>query len=179
MIKRMAVAALLAVVGVARAEKIDNPEYKNWSQFKVGSSVTMKMVTEASGMKTEMEQTTTLVELTGDKAVLETKGKMVVSGNTMDMPASKRDVPAKVDNQPAGEGKKPEMKESEEEISVGGGKVKCKKIETTTESNGMKTASKVWTCNDVPGGTVKMEADTTGAATSKTVMEAIKWEAKK
>jgi phosphomevalonate kinase len=172
--------AAFALAPAARAgEMVDNPEYKMWSGFKAGSSVTMKMVTEASGMKTEMEQTTTLLEISGDKAVLETKGKMVVSGNAMDMPAQKRDVPAKVEKVAGGEGKAPEVKESNEEVSVGGKSLKCKKTESTSESNGMKTTSMVWMSDEIPGGTAKMESSTTGAATSKTVMEAVKWEAKK
>lgn len=170
----------LALPVSARAEQVENPEYKMWSGFKPGSSVTMKMVSEAAGNTTEMEMTHTLVEVNGDKAVVETKTKMVVAGNTMDMPAQKRDIPAKVDKVEGQEPeKKPEVKESKESIEVGGQKVDCKKTETTSEANGMTMHATVWMCEQIPGHMAKMESTSEGQMSSKTSMVAVKWEAKK
>lgn len=173
------VVSLALPVSTAAGEMVDNPEYGMWSKFKAGSSVTMKMVSEAAGNKTEMEMTNTLVEISGDKAVVETKTKMTVSGNVMEMPAQKRDVPAKVEKMESKEGKKPETKESEETIEAGGQKVKCKKTESTSEANGMTTHATVWMCDEIPGGMAKMESTSEGSMSSKTSMVATKWEAKK
>jgi hypothetical protein len=162
------VAAFSALAGLRRDD--DNPEYKLWSGFKKGAWVKHKMTNEMTGFKSEMENTTKLEDLTADKAVIETV--MVMSGNKL--PAQKRDVPAKVKTE-AAKGDAPKPKEGDEEIEIAGKKVKCHWVETTTETNGNKTVAKVWQSKDIPGGMAKMEANTTGAATSKMVMVAVEW----
>ena len=153
----MRIAALfcvaLLVPGVCVAGNVDNPEYKAWSKFGVGSMVEYKVQSEAAGTKTESTMTTTLVEKTDEKIVLETKTKMVVAGNEMTMPAQKRDVPATID-QPEGQGDGPEATEGKEDVEAAGKTLSCKTTETVNESNGMTTTSKVWQCADVPGGMV-------------------------
>lgn len=173
-------AALLALCSSAVAEEIDNPEFKMWSAFKAGSWVTIAMVTDSAGTKTEMEMTHKVVENTKDKIVIETSNKMKMNDNWMDLGApTKRDVPAKV-KKPEETGKPADKpKEGSEEIELDSKKLKCKTWEMTTEQSGIKSTSKTWTCEDVPGHTAKMESNSTGAATSKTTMTATKWEAKK
>jgi hypothetical protein len=58
---------------------------------------------------------------------------------------------------------------------VGGKKVKAHWGESTTETGGTKTVAKVWQAKAVPGGTVKMEAKTTGTVTTNTSMVATEW----
>jgi hypothetical protein len=184
---RKFVLAAAAVVGLVlcassvRAEDMENPEYANWKGFKPGSSVTMKMVTEAGGAKTEMSQTHTLVEINADKAVIETKGSMVMGGNKIDLPANKRDIPAKVEKPKGGDAKgdgKADVKESSEDLTVGGKKVKCKVTETKSESAGTKTHSKVWMADEIPGHMAKMESQSEGASKSAMTMTADSFEAK-
>lgn len=158
-------------------DEVANEEYKNWSACGVGSWVTMKMETEAAGNKTEMEQTHKLAEKTDEKCVIETSGKMIMGGNAIDLPANKRDVPAKI-QKPSGEAKKPDMKEGDEEIEVGGKKLKCHWVETTMEHSGTKTWSKVWLCDEIPGRMAKMESKSDGAMSSTTKMWASGWEKK-
>ena len=164
------VALVLSTVAVADAQ-VDNPEYKSWSGFKAGAWVKFKMVTEASGTKTEMEQTVKLVDLTPTKAVVETG--MVMAGNKL--PAQKRDIPAKITPESAKLPKTSKPAEGDEDVDVGGKKVKAHWVESTTEAGGNKTVAKVWQAKAVPGGTIKMEARTTGAVTSKTSMVATEW----
>ena len=173
-----AVLGLVLSASTVRAEDVDNPEYVQWSKFKVGSFVTMKMETETGGNKTEMENTTTLVELTKEKAVIETKGHMMMGGNKIDIPANKREIPAKVKKAEGGKGEGPKAKEGNEEIEVGGKKVKCKTVEADTEASGMKTHSKTWMCEEIPGHVAKMESHSEGAMKSSTKMWADKWESK-
>jgi hypothetical protein len=168
--------AVSAMLALCIQDEVDNAEYKNWSSCGVGSWVTMKMETEAAGNKTEMEQTHKLVEKTDAKCVVETSGKMVVAGNTMDLPANKRDIPAKIKKGDAKEGEKP--KEGDEEIEVGGKKVKCHWVESTSENAGTKTTAKVWTCDDIPGKVAKIVSKSEGAAASSMTMVASGWEKK-
>ncbi|MBL8990861.1 MAG: hypothetical protein JNJ48_04695 [Phycisphaerae bacterium] len=173
------VAAIVCCVSpVLAADKIDNPEYKQWSAYKAGTSVTMKTDSEAAGNKSSMSMTTKLVEVTGDKVVLETVMTIDAGGQKMDMPAQKRDVPAKIEKpaETKTDEKAPKPKTGEEEIEVAGKKYKAKWTETTTEQNGMKSIAKVWTSDEVPGTVLKMESKTTGAmeATSKGVVTEIK-----
>ena len=163
------VAIILSTVATAGAE--DNPEYKSWSGFKAGAWVKFKMVSESSGAKTELEQTVKLVEMTNAKAVVETG--MVMAGNKL--PAQKREIPAKITLEAAKAPKAPKPAEGDEDIDVGGKKVKAHWIESTTDIGGNKTVAKVWQAKGVPGGTVKMEARTTGAVTAKTSMVATEW----
>ena len=168
------VAIIFSTVALAGGAEMDNLEYKNWSGFKPGAFVKFKMVTEASGTKTEMEQTVKLVELTGAKAVVETS--MVAAGNKL--PAQKREIPAKVKIEAATDAKAVKAQkpaECNEDIDVGGKKLKAHWVESTTETGGYKTVAKVWQAKGVPGGTVKMEAMTTGAVTSKTLMVVTEW----
>ncbi len=166
-----AVVAVLALL----VQDVDNPEYQNWSKGKAGSFVSSKMVSDFGGNKSEMEMTTTLKEISADKAVVETKTSMVVGGNKMDLPAQSRDVPAKIKKVEGKEGEKP--KEGDEEIEVAGKKLKCHWVETTTDANGNKTTAKVWTTKEIPGGMAKMESTTEGAQKGSTsmVVTAFEW----
>jgi hypothetical protein len=153
--------ALFAGAAVAYAgDMIDNPEYKNWSHCKAGSWVTYEMV--ASGNKSSM--TYKLLEISADKAVVETSMPPTKVGDKeYPIPATKRDVPAKVEK-PKDEGAKGEKaKEGDEEIELGGKKVKAHFME-------MKD-SKVWYSDEIPGKLAKSK-------TSASEMSAVKWEKK-
>lgn len=163
------VAVLSLFASSTFAGDIDNPMYKNWSAFKVGTWVKSTSVTEASGMKTEMETTSKLVELTAAKAVVEVTMSMTMMGNKTDMPARKDEIPAKIPDATATAEKKPDVKEGNEDLDVGGKKVKTKWIETNVSG----TKSKVWTSNDVPGTLVKMDSETPGQ--SKTTLSVTGW----
>ena len=166
MSKVLAVAAIQALVS---AQDVDNAEYKSWSGSKVGTAVKSKMVSEAMGNKTEMDQVVTLVELTADKAVIETV--MTMMGNAM--PGQKREIPAKVKSAPAGDAKGVKPVEGDEEIEVAGKKVKCHWVETTSDANGMKTVSRIWQSKDIPGGMAKMVSNSTGSMTSSTTLTVV------
>jgi hypothetical protein len=173
----VAVGMILAGGAVcSAADQIDNPQYTAWAKFKPGTSVTTKMVSDAAGQKTEMEITTTLVEVTAAKLVLEAKTSMSAGGQKMEMPAQKTDVAAKVDKPAAvavaPDAPKGEVKESTDEVEVMGKKVKCKVMETKTTANGMNINSKTWTSDEIPGGMVKMETKMDGAMTGTTTVMA-------
>ena len=176
LIKGVAVVALaLCFSGTARAaEATANPEYTNWSKFKAGSWARLSNESEAAGQKSKSTITQKLVECTPDKCVIEMTMSMEVGGQKMDMPAQKREVPAKA---PAGVAVPPVdpkadpkagVKETTEEVKVGDKTLKCKVMDTTVKQGETTSTSKVWTSDEVPGTVVKMLASTEGAMKSTT-----------
>ena len=182
---RSFVAAFAAVVCCAAAAQAANPMYDSWASHKPGTMVTMAGTSEAGGMKTDMEQTYTLVEVTPEKAVVELKNTMTVMGNKTELPAQKMDIPA---GAPATPGETPgaapaatptpDAKTSEETVTVAGKAYKATCTETNADQNGMKIVSKVWTSPEVPGNMLKMESTTEGAMKSSTKLEVKKVEIK-
>jgi hypothetical protein len=174
--------ALMLAASTSFAQEQANPEYTGWSKQKPGAWVKHKMVSDAGGQKTEMEMTTKLIELTADKAVVETASVMNVGGQKIDVPGMKRDVPAKWDPakaNPNPNAPKPEIKEGSEDVTVGGKSYKCKTYETTMKSDQATMTSKTWMSDDVPGGTVKMESKMEKPIQSVTTMEVVGFEAGK
>lgn len=171
-------AALLAGATSTASAGEANPAYTSWAGCKPGSSVTMKNVTDMMGNKTNMEMTSTLVEVTPEKAVVEVKGFMEMMGQKTDIPAQKQDIPATApDGQPtdpveAAKKAGAEVKDlGEESVSIAGGSYKCKVMETKMEQNGMTILSKIWTSTEMPGMLVKLESKTEGQMTSSSTME--------
>jgi hypothetical protein len=174
--------ALLVSVSSVRAADVENPEYKSWSGFKVGTTATWHTTTSAAGNKTEMDRTVKLIELAADHAVVEEAMVMEVSGQKINTPAAKRTIPAKLAAgaaAPAVPAQGAAAKESEETLEIGGKSYKCKAIATSREANGAKTQSKVWTCADVPSTLVKMTSTSEGAFKSETTMTLVSIEAAK
>src|SRR5438128_8875033 len=83
-------AAVVLVLGRVPPDQ-ENPEYKQWSGFKKGSWVRYESENETTGIKTRMEMTVKLLEISLDKARLET---IEVHGE-ITLPAQTKDVPAK------------------------------------------------------------------------------------
>jgi protein-tyrosine-phosphatase len=170
--------ALTVLCGSAMAEQIANPVYDAWKKAGKGASVTTLTKSEAMGTTSESETKTTVVEVTDEKATLEIKMTATVAGQKMDMPASKIDVPAKVDSatQTTTPAADPKATQTEEKVTVPAGTFNCKVQVVENEANGMKTKSKIYLSDEVPGGLVKSESTTEGAMASKAVTELTKIE---
>jgi hypothetical protein len=150
---KLAIAFVLASLGVQ--EKIDNPQYALWKNFKPGTWVKHKMQMDANGQQMEMEMTTTLLEVNPDKVVTEVKSIMNMAGQKMDLPATKKDIEAKMEKKP--DQKAPVISEKEEDVTVEGKTYKCKSMEWEQAEKGQAMKGKGYVCNDVPGGVVKSE----------------------
>jgi len=149
-------------------DQIDNPEYKGWASSKPGSTVTYKYLRE--GTKQESEQKTTLKSMDDNEAVTETT--MTKAGKILGKP-TERKIPAKL---PAAQGPQ-DVKEGEEEIEIGGKKLKCKTREFEKKLPSGKTGSlKFWIHEDLPGMVAKVETTTPGSP--KITMIAFEWEKK-
>ena len=181
---RSFVTAVAAVVCCAAAAQAANLTYDSWAKHKPGTMVVMAGTTEAGAMKSEMEQTFTLKEVTAEKVVLEMKNSMMVMGNKTEMPAQTMEIPAGAPAAAAAPATPPAMpggaaaKTSEETVTVAGTEYKATCTESTIDQGGNKTVSKVWTSADVPGNVLKMESMTSGAMKASTKMEVKKVELK-
>jgi hypothetical protein len=145
---------IAALACLAPQELIDNPQFAHWKSFKPGTWVKHSMLMDARGMQVKSETTTTLLEVTAEKVVLETRVAMDMGGRKMDMPPAKKDVPAKVEKKP---GQAPPS-EKEEDVVVDGKTYKCRQWEwEQAERGGSAAKAKGWICADVPGGMVKSE----------------------
>ena len=134
------VPALLALASQAQ----DPIRYSGWADFKVGSSVTFKRESEAGGVKLLEETTQTLLELSTEQAVVEKKQKATVAGKAqserivkLTHRKDKEVYPIKVD------------KEGDEEIAVGGQKLKCHWVEGSLDGT---LKLKFWHTKEIPGG---------------------------
>ncbi|MBI4575159.1 MAG: hypothetical protein HY722_02735 [Planctomycetes bacterium] len=151
--------------GTASGATVEHP----WARWAEGSWIEFRIVTETGGSRTEMVQKSTLVRKTAEEITLKMEGKMV-SPAAMDMPPSEMKSPARI---PAGGGSggsanATKTGEGDETLDVGGRSLACHWVETEILSDGSRTVTKVWTCDQVPGATVQSE--TRGAAMTSTMM---------
>ena len=169
----LVVTMLAATATPAIAEKIDNPEYLSWKQFKPGAMVKIEHVSKVAGNETKMVKTTTLKELTDEKAMVSSQTTMSVMGNVIKQPAEDQEIPAKFDKPEMPEGTKTpdiETEQGEETLTVGGKEIACKWVKSTVKTGGNTILSKAWSSDAVPGGLVKMESTTKGTMTMETKM---------
>lgn len=156
------IARLCLIIGVISAftgssvlaEKIDNPMYGYWSNFKPGSVLKTTTESIAAGQKTTMDIVSTLLEVTPDKLTIEMKTDGHAGDTKLKQRIRKQDVPAKID-QPAGANA---IKHSTETITVAGKTYPCQVSEETRDTLMIKT----WTNDQIPGGVVKAEMHSEG-----------------
>lgn len=163
---------VLVLAQMGRAEQVDNPNYKMWSNFKPGSWARYNVVTDGGAFKSELVMTMKLVEVTPEKVVLETSSTINAGGQKIDTPAQKTEIPAKVEKKEGGNANADVTSKEvgEEDVAVSGKSYKCKVQETTGKSAGGSFNGKTWSSEQVPGGTVKVMSKTEGATTSNTTM---------
>jgi hypothetical protein len=139
----------------------DNPAFKYWSEWKPGAWAKYKTVADAGGQKIEIETTLKLLEISAEKAVLESTSKSTVGGRERSNPSRKQEIKAKDPKMGAID------KEGDETIEAGGKSYKCHWIVTSQESPGGKVTMKFWFAKEIPGGIVQSEVGSEGALTAK------------
>jgi hypothetical protein len=175
----MTLAIVLALPAMAAAQdKVNNPEFANWSKFKKGASVTLKSTSEFNKMSSETLIIFTLVEVGADKLVIETTSVAKVNGMEIKVPPMNRDVtktvelPKGVKKEDFTAGKPPgTTEEGTETLKIGGTEVKTKWYKYKADVDGTKTEAKMWISDDVPGMMVKSEMTLSGKFASTTRME--------
>lgn len=164
------VPAPAASARVIAAEKMANPDYVNWSQFKVGTSVTTRVISDAGGQRNEIIKTVKLVELHPDKAILEISGTQKYGDMQMTMATNREEVWSQIDRLAPMAGA-PTPRTGSETVQVGGKSYNAQWSETVIESQGVRTTSKEWRVSNFPGQVVKMESRSEGGASARTSSE--------
>jgi hypothetical protein len=178
--------AMLLVIGFASLawgedKTIDNPAFATWAKQKVGTTVTQKMTTEASGNKSETTMIFKLVEVKADKVVLEVTTKVKAAGMEFTQPAQNMDVEktvkvpndktkAEIEKNQA----KGETTEGEETLKISGKEYKTKWTKFKGKNGDIEYETQAWTSADMPNLTVKSVTKTSGKdanATSTTLVE--------
>jgi hypothetical protein len=163
----MLLAALLATALVQ--DPIDNPDYQGWKPFMPGSWVSHKLVRAGSSL--EAGQKTTLKSITDAELVLDLE---VLSGGKVIARPLPRRIPAKSSQLDFG----PLKKEwPEEELEIGGKKLKCRIKEYERPiAAGKSIGKKIWIHEDIPGQEAKVETLIDGKVNS--TLTATAWEKK-
>lgn len=164
-------------------EKIDNPEYANWSRFTKGTTVTRVWTTvQPSGRTSKVTETLTLIEVAADKVVLEVEYLSEVPGaTTFKTKPKERTVPKTVEL-PTGVKKDDfttklpgtvEAGKEAETVKVPGGEFRARWFKTVEERGANRIEGKSWVSDDVPGRIVKVEETTSskGKELHRTVRE--------
>ncbi len=153
----------LAVTATVRADDSANPKYAAWSKFKPGSYNTVASDMDAHGSKIHIEVKRTLVSVSDDEVVVETKTTVNVLGHDHEYPGVNQTIKAKID--------KEEIKQTgEQDVQAMGKSFKCKVFEASGKtdapapdkhevpgSNIEGRKATVYANDDVPGGIVKLE----------------------
>ena len=153
---------------VPAQERVENPEYKAWASFKPGSYVKYREIREGKTLPVETELTLTLLELTGEKAVLEVHTVRSVGDNKAEMPSENRSIPATIQS---GELPVPD-KEGIEEIQVAGKELMCSWVEYRVKKD---TRVRIWAASYVPGGVIRKRTTMEGRNPSVTILDAVAW----
>lgn len=162
---------ILAVPLVAWAAGTEDPYYKQWARFKVGSSVSLTGTAEEAQGKSSFRQTITLKEVQSDYLMV---GISRVEG------AKKTDKSKKVEKFLDSKTKYEDL--GQEEITVAGKKFKCqrKKLTYFYDDGKVMMSFEYWFHPDIPGAAkiLSQAPDPSGKAGSKVTQTAVSWQKK-
>lgn len=171
----------LAVSSAPAEERVENPEYRHWAQFKPGSFSVLKTVMTTDGKKTEITVTTTLKKVHIGKVVLEMTRVSKAGGKEHKTPPTTRQIPSKISKEKAKELTDPEgkVKDGTEELEVAGKRIATEWVEVKREKGGTTFTTRTWKSDEVPGRVVKTVTSVRGKVESTTESIVIKFEARK
>jgi hypothetical protein len=151
----LAILVASAVAPGASAESIDSPIYKSWARHKVGTTITHVSVTEARGRKIETTTTYKLLELTDEKAVIETTVVSDATGTKVEQAPTTSQVKREfvlLAGVKKGEIGKPRgvLKRGEETLSVAGRRYKAHWYDTKGQTEVGESFTRTWLSDEVP-----------------------------
>jgi hypothetical protein len=177
--RKLALAFVLLASAAARADEVPNELYERWKDWKVGSSVTFHSDVDTAGVKVEYEATSTLIEITKEKAVVEVTGFTKLGDKRLDAKPKRFEYTATVKKpEPKADSDTASRKEGDEELEVQGKKLKCHWVEQKTDNGTSKTTERSWFSSEVPGGVVRQDVTVDGAAKNTTHSVVTKFEKK-
>ncbi len=159
----VAAAAVCLCASILAQDLVDNPRYQDWSKYKPGTYIKMTSSSQVNGQQMQTAITTTLKELTPEKAVLETRSAVAIAGMPPQEQKNTVTEPAKIGKsevKPASPAQAPNSKilgKGSETLKVGGKTYKCDWVESEVEQNGVKAVVKCWTCDDILDKVVRID----------------------
>lgn len=156
----------------AARDQIVNPEYANWSKFKVGTKVKLRIVSDTGGQRNETIKVITLTNLTNAGATLDVHSTMNYGGAQMPPHQDSTTIPAMIDRQAPDAGA-PRATTGDDTLTIAGKSYRAKWTQTSMEQGGIRTTMKVWKSDDFPGMTVKQESRMEGSVTGTTATEVV------
>ena len=149
-------ALLLMAASSGAAAEVEHPAYKSWSRYPVGTTITVRSVTESPNSKLTTTTTYKLLELKPDMAVLETRVVSDATGRVVE------NRPERLEQQrmfPLFPGVKPEdigkprnaSVKGEEALPVLGRELKTVWYETKDKTEAGENFTRTWLCDEVPG----------------------------
>lgn len=174
--------ALMHTVALG-GEQVDNPLYASWAKHQLGTSVTYSVELSAGGMQLKNEVTNTLLEVTPEHVIIESKMITDQDGGKQEIDAGTTRLPAKVDesavNLPPemdGEGRVT----GNATLEVAGESFNCEVVEFKGSKMSDQASGTMHRCLDIPGGLVKLEATGKGdMGENKMTITAISYQVKK
>ena len=151
-------------VEILKGERVENPSYRNWVGFPVGTRVVRRSITEEIGRpeKTTTISTFTLVEKTDEHITLELKTHTTrYDGLVLDNP-SDRFSTDRYFHLPPGQspGKSVTGVEQDEPITISARTHRVRLVESRDRNEGGEVFVKTWTSDTMPGGLVKSITET-------------------
>jgi hypothetical protein len=157
-----------------KAEMVENPQYRNWAKFPVGTAFTRKMTTDSA--KSEGKTVTTfkfkITEKSDELVVVESEATTEYHGGRVEKNPPVIDRHPRQVALPDG-AKKDEWGKPkggvEEEVTLLGQKYKARKSESSGSTDAGKYVQKVWMSEEIPGGLLKSETVVAAAEETTTI----------
>lgn len=179
----LALAALAGASGAADppvpAGKLPNPAYASWAKFPVGTAVTIKVANDSAGQKSESTMTSTLLELTAEKATVEMVIVSKAGGQEYRAPPQKQEQARTLDAPPGYDpkAKAPEIEglveQGEKKITLAGKEYKASYAKIKRKTGDIDVTSKIWTSDEVPGTMLKSLSTVGGQYPTTSTMELV------
>jgi hypothetical protein len=169
---------VLGTVDIAQShaqEEVDNPVFRNWKDFPVGSTVSYRSTTKAGENANIQEFTLRLKAKTADRITIERQLTAIMPDGTRQEYPAMTSENARIYRLPKG-AERPDPNKpkgvtatGEEELEMLGRKIKAKwfKAKMRVEAGDMFTHS--WSSDQVPGGLVKAVNETPATKSVNTV----------
>jgi hypothetical protein len=155
-------ALLLLVAALPAAQddpkEVENPRYRSWSRFKVGTSSKSRLRHSSNGSGYDVESKASLLELNAERAVLRLEERENSTGVWKEGEPMKETLPARVSEAELrrtsfGIARQVKPKEGEAELEIAGRRVKCR-TEEYQDSPGPESGERfmLWRSDAIPGG---------------------------
>jgi hypothetical protein len=143
--------------------KIENPSYRQWSKFAVGTNVVQKTVTEVIGKPEKTVTTTTYIlqEKSDSAVVVEWKTHTIrYDGFVTDNPPDRLTMTRYFELPPGATEPKVVPPGAEEDVILNGQTYHCRKVLAKDRNEAGEVNAETWYSDAVPGGLVRSISDT-------------------